>query len=320
MPQKGLNGLINTIQLKVNSSPNFLYNVIEKEKPDIIHGHFGLDSYRLIPVYQKFELPFIVNFYGYDVIRLPRELGWMRRYRKLQKNMDWAIAGSEDMKHNLIKLGFNGEKITTIKLAVNTDQIEFVQREKAAPKLMMVGRVVEKKGFIYAIQAVSRLKKKLPDIELHIYGDGELLPLLKDEVLNLNLENQVHFHGFTSNKEVIKQLYHHDILLVPSVQAEDGDREGIPQTTVEGMATGIPVIASTHAGLPELVKNKETGMLIPERDPSAIEYAVLELADTPSLVKKLSYNGRQEVEKEHNINRQVRKTEELYQKVIKSRQ
>lgn len=316
MPRKGINGVINTLQLKLNQSPGFLNDVIQQEKPDIIHGHFGLDSYRLISVSRKFKIPFIVNFYGHDVIRLPQEFGWKQRYKRLRKHMTWAIAGSEDMRQNLIKLGFSKERITTIKLALNTEEIQFQQRENAEPKLMMIGRIVEKKGFIYAIRAVHLLKEILPNIELSIFGDGKLLPQLKTEIKKLGLEKQIHFHGFTDNKSIVQQLYKHDILLVPSVQAEDGDREGIPQTTVEGMATGIPVIASTHAGLPELVKDKETGLLIPERDSEAIKNAVLELINTPSLVKKVSFNGRKEVEKEHNIKIQVKKTEELYKKLI----
>ncbi|MGM0746125.1 MAG: glycosyltransferase family 4 protein [Bacteroidota bacterium] len=316
MPKTGIKGFINTIQLKLNRSPSFLFDVARTEQPDIIHGHFGLDSYRLIQLHQKTNIPFIVNFYGHDVIRLPREIGWKSRYKKMAKYMSWAIAGSEDMKRNLVKLGFDEDRITTIKLAVNIADIEFVHRKKAGPKLMMVGRCVEKKGFIYALKALKEIKKEIPDITLDLYGDGELLPELKTFSEQYNLQNQVTFHGFTENKKVFKALYEHDILLVPSVQAKDGDREGIPQTTVEGMATGIPVIASEHAGLPELVKNEETGLLIPTRDSGAIVQAVLQLIQNSSVVDKVSIEGRNQVSKDHNLKTQVKKTEELYTKLI----
>lgn len=316
MPQSGISGLYNTIQLKINSSPDFLYDVFEKERPDIVHGHFGLDSYRLIPVLKKFKIPFIVNFYGHDVVRLPKEFGWTTRYKKLKNYLDYAIAGSDDMKRNLIKLGFDQSKIKTIKLAVDVDSIQFRQRKNAEAKIMMVGRLVEKKGFTYALKAVNLLKNKLPNLQLNIFGDGELMDSLKQEVSDLEIENHVNFRGFTDIKEVIEQLYKHDILIVPSVQAMDGDREGIPQTTVEGMATGIPAIASDHAGLPELVINEQTGLQVPERDSKAISEAILKLVKNPDLVKKVSLNGRKEVEKEHNINSQVKKTEDLYKELI----
>jgi len=316
MPHKGIIGLVNTLQLKFNMSPSFLFDTAKTEQPDIIHGHFGLDSYRLIALKKKTGIPLIVNFYGHDVIRLPREFGWKKRYQRLQKHMDWAIAGSEDMKRNLIKLGFDPDKISVIKLAVDVGNIEFVQRKKAGPKLLMVGRCVEKKGFIYALEAIKQLKSKIPDISMDLYGDGKLLPDLKDYADKNNISDCITFHGFTDNTNVFKALYDHDILLVPSVQAKDGDREGIPQTTVEGMATGIPVIASEHAGLPELIKHEDTGMLTPTRNSDAIMNAVLKLYKNPALVSKVSESGRAEVEKEHDISKQVKKTEALYEQLI----
>ncbi|CAN5275490.1 glycosyltransferase [soil metagenome] len=319
MPEKGVRGLYNTIKLKLNSSPGFLFDVFEKERPDIVHGHFGLDSYRLIPVINKYNIPFIVNFYGHDVVRLPKEFGWTARYKRLKRYLDFAIAGSDDMKRNLVKLGFDPSKIETIKLAVDVDSIRFQQRSKAKAKIMMVGRLVEKKGFTYVLQAIPMLKDRLPDIQLNIFGDGELMEDLKQETVAHGIERQVNFKGFTDNDGIIDQLYRHDILIVPSVQAKDGDREGIPQTTVEGMATGIPAIASDHAGLPELVKNDHTGLLVPERDPDAIRKSIIKLVENPDLVKNISRNGRKVVEKEHNINTQVRKTEKLYKSLIEKK-
>ncbi len=163
------------------------------------------------------------------------------------------------------------------------------------------------------------LKDRLPNLQLNIFGDGELMEDLKQETVALGIEKQVNFKGFTNNDAIIDQLYRHDILIVPSVQAKDGDREGIPQTTVEGMATGIPAIASNHAGLPELVKNEQTGLLVPERDPDAIRDSIIKLSENPDLVKIISRNGRTEVEKEHNIKTQIRKTEKLYKSLIEKK-
>lgn len=317
MPNSGFQGLTNTVRLKLNSSPRFLNEVFEKEKPDIVHGHFGLDSYRLIAMIKKYSVPFIVNFYGHDVIRLPKDFGWTTRYKRLRRYMDAAIAVSEDMRHNLEMLGFDPSKIYTIKLAVDTENIKFQQRKKATPKIMMVGRLVEKKGFTYALNAVKLIKNDLPELEMNIFGDGALMTDLKTEVKQLGIGSHVNFRGFAKNDEIINQLYKHDILIVPSVQAKDGDREGMPQTTVEGMATGIPVIASDHAGLPELVIHEETGLQVPEKDPAAIGDAIKKLIRQPELVKSLSRKGRLKVEEEHDISKQAKKTEDLYRNLIK---
>src|SRR5699024_9949980 len=242
----------NTLMLKLNKTPPFLYDVVKKEKPDLIHGHFGLDSYRLLGLKRTFKLPFIVNFYGYDVLRLPEEFVWTRRYRTLALEGKLCFVGSEDMKRNVTDLGFPEEKIKVLKLGMNLDDIRFEQRTTAGPNVMMVGRMVEKKGFKYAVRAVKLLKDKNTTIQLDLYGDGELRPALEQLTSELDINGRVTFHGQTGNQVIFNELYRHDILLVPSVQAADGDREGIPQTTVEGMATASPGIESSHADLPEL--------------------------------------------------------------------
>lgn len=316
MPDSGVDGLWNTAMLKLNKSPSFLYNVINQENPAVIHGHFGLDSYRLIDIKRTFELPFVVNFYGYDVLRLPQEFGWKLRYQRLAKKGDLFFVGSKDMKHNIINLGFPPEKIRVLKLGMNLDNIRFEQRRSAGTNLMMVGRMVEKKGFKYAIQAVGLLRDQGVITNLDLYGDGELRESLEELVGKLSLEKQVTFHGQTGNETIFEELYNHDILLVPSVQAHDGDREGIPQTTVEGMATGIPVIASDHAGLPELVIDGQTGLQVPQRDAKALSKAIKTYLETPDLIPQISKNGRERVELEHSISRQVKKAEQWYRSIV----
>lgn len=316
MPQTPVKKAWNTMQLKLNKSPSFLYDVVQTEKPSVIHGHFGLDSYRLIGLKNYFNIPFVVNFYGYDVIRLPNEFGWKSRYKKLAQEGDLFIVGSEDMKRNIADLGFPEDKIRILKLGMDIDNITFKQRTSADSNLMMVGRMVEKKGFRYAIDAVKTLRDKNIEVQLDLYGDGELRDELEAQVSRLSLQNSITFHGQTENKVIFQELYNHDILLVPSVQAEDGDREGIPQTTVEGMATGIPVIASKHAGLPELVLDEKTGLLVEERNADMLADAIQTYLTDPELAKKTSKNGRQLADKNHNIHTQAKKLEGFYNSLI----
>ncbi|MEX0929154.1 MAG: glycosyltransferase [Balneolales bacterium] len=316
MPSDGISGLINLGQLRFNQSPAFLNSVIEKENPSVIHGHFALDSYRLLRVARKHRIPLIVNFYGYDVIRLPKEFGWKTRYKTLSARADHFIAGSLDMKLNLIRLGFPEERIEIIKLGLDMSNIHFKHRTRTGPRLMMVGRMVEKKGFEYALKAVSILTKREYPVHLNLFGDGPLAPSLKKLCRDLDITRAVTFNGQTGNKQIVDQLYHHDMLLSPSIQAKDGDREGIPQTIVEGMASGIPVIGSTHAGIPELLIDEQTGLLTGERDPEAIARSVVKLMDHPKLVSHISLAGRDKVELDHSIHKLVHATENLYTKVI----
>lgn len=318
MPKKGLKGLINRSQLIFNQSPLFLNSVIQKEKPDVIHGHFGLDSYRLLSVASRWKLPFIVNFYGHDVVRLPQEFGWKSRYKILREKADYFIAVSEDMKRNVTKLGFPEDRIDVIRLGVDMNRFEFQHRTSSKMNLMMIGRMVEKKGFEYALKAVSILKKQGYPVHLDIYGDGPLHSALSALCGKFSIRDQVTFNGNTENDAIINQLYKHDVLLTPSVQSTDGDREGLPMTIVEGMASGIPMIGSSHAGIPELIIDGETGLLTDEKDADGIARAIVRMYKNPELVSRISRNGREKVVKDHNIHTIALKTEALYHKVIKS--
>ncbi|MEX0772060.1 MAG: glycosyltransferase [Balneolales bacterium] len=316
MPKSGISGLLNRMQLMFNKSPAFLDSLIQKEKPSVIHGHFALDSYRLISAASRNKIPLIVNFYGYDVIRLPKEFGWQSRYKRLIEKADHCIAGSQDMKDNLMALGFPESRIEIIKLGMDMDSIRFEHRAKAGLNLMMVGRMVEKKGFEYAIKAISILKEQNYQVHLDLFGDGPLQTSLRELSLKLNVEKEITFRGTTGNEDIVKELYNHDSLLVPSVQAADGDREGIPQTIVEGMASGIPIIGSTHAGIPELIEDRVTGLLVRERDADNLARSVVSLYENPELVSLISKNGREKVVRNHCIHELVNKTELLYDKVI----
>ncbi len=316
MPVDGLAGKLNQFQLSLNKSPRFLNAVIQHEQPVLLHGHFGLDAYRLLGAAQRHNLPLLVHFYGHDVRRLPEEAGWKSRYRTLAQKATHFVAVTEAMKKDVMRLGFPEDKISVIRMGIDIDAIRFIPRRKARGNLMLVGRMVEKKGMVYAIQAVKHLLHRKHTVRLHIYGDGPLRPDLIKHVQEENLQHVVTFYGNTPNTDVLRALKRQDILLVPSVLAADQDKEGLPNTVVEGLASGIPVVGTTHAGIPELIRHEETGLLVPERDPVALAEAIQRYLDEPKLVARVSRAGRQIVEQECDIEVLVRQTEALYDRVV----
>ncbi|ARA94239.1 glycosyl transferase family 1 [Rhodothermaceae bacterium RA] len=311
----GVDRLTAAAAVHLNRTPPFLYDVVRRHRPAVIHGHFGLDSYRLIGLARRTRTPLLVHFYGYDVIRLPREAGWRRRYRRLARAGAAFVAVSEAMRQDLIALGFPADRIEVIHLGLNPDAIRFQPRTAAGPRLMAIGRLVEKKGFIYAIDAVRLLREQGLPVHLDLYGDGPLRTALAARIEAAGLHDAVTLHGSCTNDQVIAALYEHDVLLVPSVLAADGDKEGLPQTLVEGLASGIPAVATAHAGIPELVLDRETGLLVPERDPAALARAVRTYLEHPALAAAVSRAGRRAVEARHDIRTIVRQTEALYDRL-----
>lgn len=315
-PKSGLQGMINTVYFHLNGCLPFYNRTIQKVQPNIIHAHFGFDGYRMIKPTLKNDIPFITSFYGSDVSRLPTEFDWSRRYRKLAKACDAFIAISHHMKTRLIELGFPKNKITVIPFGINLNHFTYSNEKPKEKTVMMVGRLVEKKGFIYGLKAVKLLKKQDIDIQLDLYGSGPLEAKLKRTAQQLEINNQIKFHGYVSNSEILDALKEHQVLLVPSVTAADGDQEGLPNTILEAMAAGTPVVASNHSAISEAIEPHKTGLLTSERDAEAIAKALEIMINNKQQTEKMRKNARRYIEKNHNITDIIKQTETLYQKVI----
>lgn len=315
-PKSGFYGWVNTACFHLNLSLPFYQKVIEQTQPHIIHAHFGFDGFRMYRVANSTNTPLVVSFYGSDVSRLPTEFDWGRRYRKLANHAQAFVAASDLMKKQLTELGFPEEKIKVIRFGIDVDKFHYRESYSSRDRLMMVGRMVEKKGFKYAFQALSLLKNRNSSVALDIYGDGPLKKELVKEAVKLGIADRVHFYGYVSNETVRDQLQTHSILLAPSVTASDEDKEGLPNTILEAMASGVPVIASNHAAIPEAVMDRKTGLLVPEADPQAIALAIEQLKSKTNETEEIRQNARQLIEKQYSVKRLVTATEALYNQII----
>lgn len=317
-PQSGFSGLLNTVCFHLNLTLPYYRSVVEKEHPRIIHAHFGFDGYRMYELARKSNIPLVVSFYGSDVSRLPTEFDWKRRYKNLALYADGFIAASKLMKSQLVDLGFPAKNIEVIRFGINLSEFTYKQQLTSGAGVMMVGRMVEKKGFQYALKAIKILAEKGQAIHLDIYGDGPLREKLNTMVSELGIASQVHFHGYVSNEKVRQELQNHSILLAPSVTASDDDKEGLPNTILEAMASGIPVVASRHAAIPEAITDGKTGLLVPEKEPEAIAAALSKLLKQQVNVDQLRLNARKFIEQHHSIDQLVNKTEKFYTEIIKA--
>lgn len=315
-PQSGLSALANTICFHLNLSLPFYKKVIQDQRPDIIHAHFGYDGFRMYRVARRTNTPLVVSFYGSDVSRLPTEFDWKRRYRKLAVSAQGFTAASNLMKSQLVDLGFPEEKIKVIRFGIDIEKFNFQESFSPDKPLMMVGRMVEKKGFKYALHAVNILKNTGRSINIDLYGDGPLREQLEELANKLGIDDQVNFQGYVSIGEIRSELQNHSILLAPSITASDDDEEGLPNTILEGMASGIPVIASNHSAIPEAVIEGETGFLIDEGEPKAIADAIQKVLDQNIDIQTIRGNARNFIEDKHSVEQLVQNTEDLYTKVI----
>ena len=189
-------------------------------------------------------------------------------------------------------------------MGIDTTRFEFKVRRPEADgevRLLTIGRLVEKKGIAYGLEAFARVRERFPDARYHIAGDGPLSDELKARAHALGLGDSVQFLGWKHQDEIIELLLAHHILLTPSVTAKNGDKEGLPVVLMEGLATGMPVLSTRHSGIPELVRHQESGLIAEERDVKGLAQNLEALLEEPDMWKALGQQGRAIVEAEFSI-------------------
>lgn len=316
VPEKGLEKISNAFCFHLNLPLPFYLETLREQKPDLIHAHFGYDAHKMIALSQKTGIPLVTSFYGSDVTRLPFQFDWKRRYKLLAEHGSHFIAASQHMKQQLVNLGFSNEKISVVYFGLNDAEFTFREDYSLNNKVMMVGRMVEKKGFEYALKVVSQLKKQGKKISLSLYGDGPLRKKLEKSVKEQDLEKQVTFHGFVPVEQVNHAMNEHSLLLAPSVTAADGDEEGLPNTILEAMARGLPVIATRHAAIPEAIENQVTGFLADEREFEKIADLIQKIHAGKFDLEKIRRSARQSISDNHQIEKMVDDIEKVYQLVL----
>jgi glycosyltransferase involved in cell wall biosynthesis len=170
-------------------------------------------------------------------------------------------------------------------------------------RIVCVGTLHEVKGQTYLLEACRRLSERGLQFTCHLVGDGPDRPRLSKQARQGGIGDRVHFRGWLTREEVRQVLDDADAVAAPSVLARSGSREGIPVALMEAMASGVPVVASRLSGIPELVVNDETGLLVEPRDVEGLAVALERLHGDAGLRRRLGKAGREKVEREFDLQR-----------------
>lgn len=302
---------------KIND--NFFKKVFLDNKIRVVHARFAWSGMEILSICKKLNLPLITSFYGMDVSRMPRHFIYRQKLKKLFRKGQIFLVQSRDMKEDVIKLGCPEKKIITLYIGINTEKFKLrkqLYKSDGEIKVLMCGRFVEKKGFEYGIRAFAKIAKTHKEAVLYIIGKGELEDKLKELSKSLNLGSKIKFLGVLTHQQVQKQMEESDIFLAPSITAKNKDKEAIPSVIKEAMATGLPVVSTYHAGIPELVINGKTGFLVPEKDIDKLSDKLSYLIEHPKIGDKMGKEGRGIVVRKFNLFKQIEKLEKIYQKEL----
>ena len=282
---------------------------------DVIHAHFGPNGVRAVRLRAIGVVsgPVLTSFYGYDVGR-----HWTREgYDRLFAEGDRFIALSEHMRERLVAMGCPADRLIIHRLGVDLDRFALTSRvENSQLEVISIARLVPKKGIEYGLRAMAELMRRKIPVRYTVVGYGELRQPLEQIAGELGIGAIVRFAGAQSQDEIAGMLQKSDVLLAPSVTAADGDAEGTPVAILEAQASGLPVVSTRHAGIPEIVDDGRSGFLVPEGSVQDLAESLARLSESPSLRQSMGNAGRAIVTERHDISKLNRELIRIYEGLV----
>jgi len=301
----------------------YFENIIKEKNVKLLHAHFGTEGYRYLKLKKNLNLPMITTFYGFDVCMIPKIPSWKKRYVQLFQEGDLFLAEGNNMKKELIKLGCPENKIIVQHLGVDLNIFNYTPRtfpEDGNITILIAGSFREKKGIPYAIQAFAKVKKDHPEIQLRILGDGPMKNQIESLIAELGISSSVTLLGYQPHDVFLDEATHAHIFMLPSITAQNGDTEGgAPVAILEAQATGLPVISSYHADIPEVVVDGKSSLLASERDVETLAKHLEYLVEHSEVWVSMGQAGREHVEQEYDVMVQGKKLETIYDKLCKEK-
>ncbi len=296
-----------------------ILDALHRAEAKVLHVYFGHIGVHLLPLLEICDLPAIVSFHGADSqvdMEKPAHLARTQRMLKLAK---LVLVRSESLATRLVAIGCDPVKIRLHRTGIPLQEIPFVQRQPPADgawHCVQACRLIAKKGLSTSLRAFAEFSTAHPRATFSIAGEGPQLAELRALAATLEIAERVKFTGFLP-QESLRALYAAaHLFLHPSEFGPNGDQEGVPNSMLEAMASGLPVLATTHGGIPEAVEHGSSGLLVAERDHAALAEQMRVLASDPMRYAQMSANAAERVRRTFDLETQTRELERCYAEAI----
>jgi glycosyltransferase involved in cell wall biosynthesis len=269
-----------------------------------VHAHFANQTADCAAIIGRVAgLPFSFTAHAYDIYsQLPRlrndTLGW--KVRRAQRVFTVSEYAARRLRCFLPEAHHQRVMTAYVGIPLDVFQPEPVRAEASPVRLLCIARFCEKKGLDTLLAACAELRRRTVPFELRLYGSGPLRESLLEQIRQADLAACVEVDGPIPQEVVAERLRECDVFVMPCRQDRTGDMDGIPTVFMEALATARPVIGGCVSGVPELVRDAETGLLVPPDDPMAVADAIERLAGDVGLRERLGRGGRALVEAQHD--------------------
>lgn len=296
-----------------------LSSLLERRGADLMHIYFGHTGVHLLPFIEHWHKPCVVSFHGADVSLKQDVKDYVPKLRQVFSAVTLVFARSQSLAERLVALGCPPEKLRISRTGLPLQEFPFVRREAPSDgrwRFLQACRLIEKKGVATTLCAFAIFQKQYPNSELIIAGKGPLQGHLETLAEELGVADKVHFIGFLSQPQ-LRELYAGcQLFLHPSETPPDQNQEGIPNSVLEAMSTGLPVAATRHGGIPEAVEHGRSGYLVAERDFEALAAAMKEIVRSPNTFREMGQLASEHVAAHFEQAAQIRNLESHYDEAL----
>ena len=292
-----------------------LVRLLDRSRAELLHIYFGHIAVHLLPLIQGWQKPTVVSFHGADVMVDLEKSAYRDATVRMLDAVRLVLVRSESLRAALLRLGCAEQKIRIQRTGIPLHEFPFAPRTWPSDgewRFVHAGRLIEKKGLRTSLRAFADFARAHPQAHFTIAGEGPLLGELQESTRNLGISNQVTFAGFASQQQLRELFYASHIFLHPSETGPDGNQEGVPNSMLEAMASGLPVFATNHGGIPEAIENGVSGVLVPERDAAALARQLSSLTAQPDVLSGIAARGAEQVAAKFEQRAQVAKLENYY--------
>lgn len=292
-----------------------IIKILQRRPADLMHVYFGHTGVHLLPFIREWDKPCVVSFHGMDIQPRPEQEGYDEQMREMLQTAPLILARSRSLIERLQEMGAPAQRLRLNRTGIPLDDFPEIQRTAPANgawRLVQACRLIAKKGLRTALEAFARLHASHPAARFVIAGEGPLRPELEKWIAGLGLTGAVELRGFLSQQELNALYAESHLFLHPSEMTADQNQEGVPNSMLEAMATGLPVVATLHGGIPEAVTHEGNGLLVPERNPAALFEALERLTSSPELLARCGRAAAAAVREEFSQTRAIERLETFY--------
>ncbi|MDB4174999.1 glycosyltransferase [Flavobacteriaceae bacterium] len=264
---------------------------IKEHHIDVVMAEYGTAGSFITPICKNLDIPLLVHFHGFDASRKDTLNTFKKGYELMFSYATKIIVASNAMKQALVGQGCPETKLLINTYGPHPDYLN-IEPDLESNYIISVGRHTYKKAPYLTILAFQKVLDKHPSLEFKMIGDGELFDVSKNLVKSLGLENNIILLGGLERKEIIKHLQSAFLFVQHSLVASNGDSEGTPVGIIEAMAAGLPVVSTRHAGIPDVVIENKTGLLVDENNIEEMASYMLKLVENRNLAESMGQKGK----------------------------